>query len=271
MVWDPNELMRRRAFGGLSGMMFPGARPTEERRIGALGMYIPAGNTTVNVRPTVSQGVWGQPSTEVSSRPVGTMGPGETSSIPSQIQPGIGEEAWRTPTGSIIAQSDVDAVSPAPLGDVSGGTRGTEEVRGLANIVSKPPTETPSAPASVGSPTPPGQGGSTVGMSLAPEPSPYKPTAPTASPAAPQAQAPAPTPSVNSYGTMEVGRGENQYTTSVPQGLATQVAKAMYMPARQRTSSQQKILSGFGSRSGGLWGLVQSALSNLFSRWGGRR
>lgn len=234
-------MFRRRYGGGLAGRLFTGARPTEERRIGALGMYIPAPSTTFPVRPPVSQGVWGQSPANITSRPVGTMGPGETSHIPSQIEPGIGEEAWRTPTGTVVTQRQIEAASPAPLGDITpaGGTRGTEEIRGLTEVVSKPPAPSPTTPASVGSPAPPAQ-------------SAYRPTTP---------PPPAPTPTQSlGYRPSEAGGTGAGYR---PIGRQTEAGGTGGM--RRGLSG---ILSGFGSRRrGGLFGLIKRAIRSLSGRF----
>jgi hypothetical protein len=140
-----------------------GSRATPQSRLGTMGLYIPAGpSTTIASRPPVAQEAWGKPTSEVSSRPVGTPGPGETSSIPSQVPPGIGEEAWRTPTGNIIPESTIQSAMPSePVSTLRG------------DALTKAPASPPTTAASIGSPTAPGQ---TPLTQMARRASPYQPT-----------------------------------------------------------------------------------------------
>jgi hypothetical protein len=252
MVYNPQDEMLRRRLGGLGGLMFGGATPTEQRRVGALGMYIPAPRTTTGASFPVGQGIWGQSPADVTNRAVGSPGIGETSAIPSQITPGIGEEAWRTPTGNIVTQQQVEQAMPSvPTVDV-GGQRGTEEVRGLAQVISKAPTEPPQTPASVGSSAAPAP------VTPTQQPSPYQPTA------APSTPTPSPRQMV------EVGRGESSYMAPVTPTPSLPVGRngGSSYHGSGYSGGGGGLLSGFGRRSGGLWGLISNIIGDIF---GGRR
>lgn len=255
---DPQDLLRQRLMGmgllGGQGIMGStsglGLGPTPGTRIGTMGMYMPAPTTTTGVNMPVSQGAWGVPIAEQSSRPVGAPGLGEASGAPTMNPAGTGEAAWRTPVGTIIQ---------APEGP------GMMEQQNRGDVLGSP-VEAPTTPASIGSQTPPA-GIMSAGRSAysAPKttqavsaPTPVVPATPTpaATPApaattpqtTPTAAAPAPAAPTPRPTPVTVGRGENQYTAYAPQGVMGAISN---------------ILPGFGRRRG----ILDSIIGSLFGGW----
>lgn len=255
-------LRRRRGLGGFGGLLSPNFA-TPASRLGALGLYIPAASTTVGIRTLADQGAWGQSTPDTAGRPVGSPGVGETSAIPSQISPGIGEEAWRAPTGNIIPQTAVDQALGTGAPQVPRGQQGTEEVRGLANLVGSEPTEPPTTPASVGSPTPASGPGTISDMVSGQTPSPYQPTSPApaaVSPTPSPTPAPAPTPSPAPF--INVGNvgGTRGQPVRGRESHAGGTGAGYRAPGRRGAGG---VLSGFRGRRGGLGGLI-SKIADFF-------